>query len=203
MPMLVLDPEFQREVIADRRARGIDRFDEVWEGVYVMSPLADDQHQELATLLGSVFTFSIGPELGAKVRVGVNISDRSRGWKKNFRCLDVAVFLPGTTAINQGAFWQGGPDFAVEVRSRGDRSRKKLPFYASVGTRELLIVDRNPWALELYRLDDAALRSVGKLTPGDGATLRSAVVPLTFGLRDGAERPVIEVAHADGRRWDV
>jgi hypothetical protein len=201
--MLVLDPEFQRDVIADRRARGIDRFDEVWEGVYVMSPLADDQHQGIATRLGSILDMGADLPAGSLVRVGINISDRPKGWKKNFRCPDVAVFLPGTTAINQGAFWQGGPDFAVEVRSRGDRARKKLPFYASVGTRELLIVDRNPWALELYRLDDAALRLVGKLTPGDGAALRSAVVPLTFGLRAGAERPVIEVAHADGRRWDV
>ena len=52
-----------------------------------------------------------------------------------------------------GTFWYGGPDFAVEVISPFDRSRKKFEFYARVGVRELLLVNRKPWSLELYRLD--------------------------------------------------
>ncbi len=35
MEMLVLDRPFVEQVIADRQARGADKHDEVWDGVYV------------------------------------------------------------------------------------------------------------------------------------------------------------------------
>ena len=92
-----------------------------------------------------------------KVMAGVNVSDREHGWKKNYRCPDVVVFLNHTKAVDCDTFWFGGPDFAVEIASPGDRSREKLEFYAKVGTRELLLVDRKPWSLELYRLDGEKL----------------------------------------------
>ena len=45
MSLLVSDPELKERLLAERRASGGDRYDEVWDGVYVMSPLADDEHQ--------------------------------------------------------------------------------------------------------------------------------------------------------------
>ena len=48
MVMVVFDRDEQRELIKDRRARGIDRFDEVWDGIYIMSPIADNEHQFVA-----------------------------------------------------------------------------------------------------------------------------------------------------------
>jgi Uma2 family endonuclease len=203
MAMLVLDRDFERRVIARRRRLGIDRFDEVWEGVYVMAPLADDVHQEIATLLAATLALQADLPQGTKVRAGVNVSDRVADWKTNFRCPDVVVFLPGTAAVNHDAFWHGGPDFAVEVRSRGDRARKKLPFYAKVGTREVLLVERKPWSLELFRLRDGQLASVGRSTLDAPAALPSTVLPLAFRLVGGAERPRIELAHADGRTWII
>jgi len=62
----------------------------------------------------------------------------------------------------------GGPDFAVEILNPGDRTPEKLPFYASVNVRELLVVDRDPWSLELFRLcDGQCYRSerLSSLTP--------------------------------------
>ena len=76
---------------------------------------------------------------------GCNVSDQPERWKRNYRCPDVAVFLPGNPAEDRGTHWYGGPDFAAEVHSRFDRSRKKFGFYAKVGVRELLLVDRHPW----------------------------------------------------------
>ncbi len=201
MAVLVLDPEDQRAMIARRRRLGIDRYDEVWEGTYLMSPMANDEHQELIQQFISILGVHADLPAGTKVRPGVNISDRVEGWKKNYRCPDVVVFLPDTTAVCHDVFWHGGPDFAVEVRSRGDRTRRKLPFYASVGTREVLVVDRNPWRLQLYRLADGRMISAGVSTLENHESLPSAVLPLTFRLIAGPERPVIDVAHADGRRW--
>ena len=204
MPLLITDPETQKAIIRSRRRLGLDKFDEVWNGVYVMSPLADDLHQAISLRLAGILDLLAGLPAGSLVRAGVNLSDRPEAWTKNYRCPDVVVFLPDTTAINHGEFWEGGPDFAVEVRSPGDRSRKKLPFYGRVGTRELLIIDRKPWALELYRLDEAStLRSVGKISAGEGE-LASEVVPLRFSLRPEGDRPRIVVTHANGQPvWEI
>src|SRR5207249_2384332 len=101
----------------------------------------------------------------AAVYAGVNVSDREVKWRKSFRCPDVAVFFPGNPAQDRKTHWFGGPDFAIEIISPYDRSRRKLPFYAKVGVRELLLVDRRPWALELYRLEANALQPVGRSTP--------------------------------------
>jgi Uma2 family endonuclease len=183
---------------------GHDRFDEVWEGVYVMNPLADWDHQvlvgNLTMCLGSVIRDS---RLG-QVLPGVNVSDRREGWEKNFRCPDVAVFLNDCKAVNCGTFAFGGPDFAVEIVSPGDRSREKLDFYAKVGTRELLIVDRKPWALELYRLQGETPTRVGKSTLVKRDWLSSEVVPLKFRLVAGKSRPEIEAVHGTTRKkWHI
>jgi Uma2 family endonuclease len=98
-------------------------------------------------------------------------------------------------------FWFGGPDFGIEIVSPDDRSRQKLGFYEKVGTRELLLIDRDPWRLELYRLTHGELSLVGASTPDDPQPLRSEVLGLTWRLVAGQPRPQIEIAHDDGRRW--
>jgi len=44
MALVSLEPtELKRLIIRQRRESGADRFDEVWDGVYVLAPLADNQ----------------------------------------------------------------------------------------------------------------------------------------------------------------
>jgi Uma2 family endonuclease len=138
-----------------------------------------------------------------KVRPNVNISDRDEGWTENYRGPDVAVFLHGTKAVNRKTHWVGGPDFAIEILSEGDRAREKLDFYAKVRVRELLLIDRDPWRLELYRLALRRLGLMGTSTPKEGKALPSRVLPLTFRLVADRPRPTIEVVNADGRRWET
>ncbi len=45
--MLIEDPRLEKELIAQRQAWGADHHDEVWEGVYFMAPLPNNEHQEL------------------------------------------------------------------------------------------------------------------------------------------------------------
>jgi Uma2 family endonuclease len=203
MPMLVNNPELEEAIIADRRAKGIDQMDEVWEGVYMMAPLADDEHQELQARLVTVLTTVVDfPGLG-KVRAGANITNRRSDWMSNFRVPDVLVFLEGTNAQNRHSHWFGGPDFAVEIISPDDRSREKLDFYTSVGVRELLIIDRNPWQLELFRLVDGKLRSEAIATEGNGLTIDSDVVPISLRLVHGQTRPGLAVTSRDGKAWTI
>ncbi len=204
MTAVILDRRLERAMVARRRRLGIDGRDEVWNGVYVMAPEADVEHQEFAFDLAAVFAEAIKrPGLG-RCTHGVNISDRKRGWTKNFRVPDAAVFLNGTTAEMCGEFWFGGPDFAVEIVSPRDRTRKKLPFYEKVNTRELLIIDRRPWKLTLFRLTDSKLVDVGQSTVDNSRTLASQVVPLSFRLIGDPTQPAMEVSHHNGhQRWRV
>jgi Putative restriction endonuclease len=81
-------------------------------------------------------------------------------------------------------------------------SHEKMDFYAANGVRELLIIDRDPWAIELYRLSEGALKPVGTVRVEQDAPLTSTVVPAAFRLVSGEPRPRIEVASTrDDRRW--
>jgi Uma2 family endonuclease len=204
MAVLVHDPSLERDLKAEREATGADRWDEVWEGVYVMPPLPNDEHQQLAMGIGAIYQDVVGwPGLG-DVRVGVNVSDRKQGWKRNYRAPDVAVFLKGGRAENCGTHWCGGPDSAVEILSPRDRTRDKLPFYARIGMRELLLIDRKPWKLELYELREGQLALTGLATLKKPVVLSSVVLPLTFQLLPGRPRPQIKVVHRDGTKdWTV
>src|SRR5436190_23193317 len=100
MSMLIHDQDVEQATIADRQARGIDQWDEVWEGVYVMPPIANDEHQELQLALATIFQIAIKWAGLGEARAGMNVSDRKVDWKYNFRCLDIAVFMNGTKAEN-------------------------------------------------------------------------------------------------------
>ncbi|HEV3166591.1 MAG TPA: Uma2 family endonuclease [Isosphaeraceae bacterium] len=202
MRMLILDPTEQKRLIRRRRAIGADRFDEVWDGVYVIAPTADNEHQYVAGKLVSALDQAISRTSSARVYPGVNVSDRADDWKKNYRCPDVAVFLPGNPARDSGTHWLGWPDFAIEIVSSHDRSRRKLPFYAKVGVRELLLVNRRPWSLDLYRLREQALELAGRSSLETPQTLASDVLPLTFRLVAAEDRPQIEVSLVGGpEKW--
>lgn len=205
MPVYLTDPDLEEQLKAEREVSGGDRYDEVWDRVTFMPPLANIEHQALGTDLAIVYHLAVGEAVRGRVFAGgVNISDREDNWKHNYRCPDVSIFLPENPARDCGTHWWGGPDFATEIVSRWHRTREKLPFYASIRVRELLVVDRDPWALELHRLEQGQLLSVGKTDLNHPSILISTVLPLTFGLLPGIPRPRIEVRHQDGvRRWEV
>ncbi len=202
MPTLIFDAALEERLLAERAASGADRYDEVWDGIYMMAPMPNDEHQQIVSRLAAIFQEVIDwPGLG-HVRPGVNVSDRKEDWTNNYRVPDVAVFLESGLAENCDAFWYGGPDFAVEVISTGDQTLKKIDFYSRVSVRELLLIDREPWELRLLRLENGRLQeaAVGTI---DGDTIVSEVLPFAFALRQGLKRPGIHTVHNDGKSWTV
>lgn len=204
MATVILDEQFAEKLIAERQEKGLDRYDEVWEGTYMMAPLANNEHQELASRLTSVF-IQIADE-STRVFAGTNVSDREIDWTKNYRCPDVAVFLHDNVAVDQNSHWYGGPNLAVEIVSKGDRSRDKLDFYSSVSTGELLIVDRDPWQLELYRRRQTVLELVGVAKP-DELTITINTLALEARLipsADADKRPKIQLTHVPTQKtWSI
>jgi Uma2 family endonuclease len=202
MPKMILPRDDLRSLIRERRRSGAGLFDEVWNGVYVMSPDPDNEHQHIAGHLLAALIQALGHLPGITVYPTINVTNRQEKWRKNYRSPDVSVFLPGNPAEDRRSHWLGGPDFLVEIRSPGDLTRKKFAFYTAVGVREILIVERQPWQLELYHRDGFSWNLVGVSAPGQNPSLASAVLPLTVRLIPGTPRPQIEVARtSDGQRW--
>ena len=204
MATVVLDRGLAEQLREERAAARSDRWDEVWEGTYMMVPLPNIEHQDFVIRLAAIFRDTLGWDSDDIVLPGANVSDRQKDWEHNYRCPDVVVYRAGTHAKNCGTHWYGGPDLAVEVVSEDDRTRDKIPFYSKVGTRELLVIDRDPWSLELLRLSAKKLRSVGVSSGKRGRILQSRVLPLSFRLVSGQRRPTIEVVRStDGKTWTV
>jgi Uma2 family endonuclease len=205
MASIILDADLERKLIEERRARGADRFDEVWDGTYIMSPLADNEHQRLVARLTTALVQVIEESRLGSVYPGCNVTDQPTDWTKNYRVPDVAVFLNGTHAVDRQSYWFGGPDLAIEIVSEGDRSRDKFDFYASIVTREVLVIDRDPWQLELYRLQSGLLRMVGTNKPGDSQPIISEVAGLSFALEEShgeTQRPRLKMVQLEtGSTW--
>lgn len=195
MAVLVLDPDLESHLKAVRRENDSDGHDEVWEGLHVIAPLPNNSHQRIQGRIVAVLHAALGWDPEITIAPGANVSDREKDWQCNYRAPDVVVYLPGNRAKDMGTHWVGGPDFLVEIVSPFDRSRDKLPFYADVGVREVLIVDRNPWSLELYvsgKKQAGSMQLSGRATL-KGAPLASSVLPLTFQLVSARPRPRIKV----------
>jgi Uma2 family endonuclease len=195
--MRILEPAIIRELIRDRQQRGIDKYDEVWDGVYVMPPLANNPHQRLVMDSTVILYQVITQEGRGQVLPGANVSDRRHHWDKNFRGPDVVVVLDDSRAVDCTTHWMGGPDFLIEIQSPGDDTDAKLPFYSAVQVRELLIIHRDTRVLRFYRHDGQQLAPVGPVKVEGKEWLTSAVVPLAFRRSGRRRNPRTEVRRTD------
>lgn len=134
MRTLVLDPPSAglEKVLEQRRRSGLDRLDEVWEGVYHMVPAPSFGHahitQQLAELLGQpARAAGLIPAMG-EFNLGESEHD--------FRVPDGGLHRPGASGT-----WLPTAALVVEIVSPGDESWEKLPFYAAHEVDEVLIVD--------------------------------------------------------------
>ena len=170
----------------------------------MMAPMRNHEHQLLVGRFTRVLDEVVTDANFGEVVPGVNVSDRVEGWESNYRVPDVAVFLKTTRAVNHDQFWHGGADFVVEIVSPHDQTREKLGFYGAIGTRELLVVDRDPWRLELYRHDGNSLPQVSTSLVHDENWIISDVLGLKMCLEPDSVRPRIDVCHtASGRQWRI
>ncbi|MCI0460323.1 MAG: Uma2 family endonuclease [Gemmataceae bacterium] len=199
------DPLLIDAFIRERQERGIDKYDEIWEGVYVVPPLANLPHQDLALALAVILYNVVVLEDRGRVQAGANVSDRREDWEYNCRVPDVVVVLNEGRAVACGTHWMGGPDFLIEIKSPGDETEEKIPFYAKLKVRELLIIHRDTRELRLYRHNGRKLVAVKAAAHQGGKWLLSQVLPLAFRLGGTEDNPTTEVSRTDGQpgRWTV
>lgn len=201
MTMLIQEPSISRQIIRQRRELGIDGRDEIWDGVYVVTPLANLEHQDLVgALLAILFQVVCVPKRG-RVQPGANVSDRKENWKENFRIPDLVVALNESNACDCGTHWFGGPDFLVEVISPEESyQEEKRAFYERIGVRELLTVNRDTRHLALYRSTENALALTGQSDSSNSSELDSMVLPLSFRWTGTEQAPRTKVDQTDGDR---
>jgi Uma2 family endonuclease len=203
--LLLLDRDLIREFIQDRRDRGADRYDEVWEGVYIVSPLADLRHQELVAGLSAILFDVVNKEGRGRVFPGANVSDRRTRWRHDFRTPDVVVVLDNGRAVDCTTHFMGEPDFLIEIESPGDETEEKIAFYSRLGVRELLLIRRDSCHMLLCRHDGRNLVSVLETRRQSGKWLASEIVPLAFRRKKLRGGPRVEVQRTDGvpGHWTV
>ena len=127
MTMLIDNPRLEEELKAQRKAWGADHHDEVWEGVYFMAPLPNDEHQELVqyftvALHAVVTTAGLG-----EVRPGVNLAGTDEGWEHDYRAPDVVVFLASGSAENCDTHWAAPPTSSSRSPAPATAATKSSP----------------------------------------------------------------------------
>ena len=134
VPALVLGtPPPELEALLERRRQaGVDRLDEVWQGVRHIVPGPSIEHadisQQLAVLLDGPARAAGLPPTMSEFNLGESEHD--------FRVPDGGLHRPGASGV-----WQATAAAVVEILSPGDESRQKLPFYADHDVDEVLLVD--------------------------------------------------------------
>jgi Uma2 family endonuclease len=203
--LLIRDAGLADHLIQERKRKGIDRYDEVWEGMYVMPSMPSNAHQELVHDLDTILDEVVKRAGLGKSYPGANVSDRRKGWEQNHRVPDILVVLKNSRAIDCGTHFCGGPDFLVEIQSPGDDTEEKVPFYGKIGVRELLIIHRDKRALRLLRLEGEELVLVEPSPLQGKEWLVSAMLPLAFRrtVSNGTARTQVRRTDGNAGLWTV
>lgn len=182
----------------DERARlGLDRFDEIWEGVLHMVPRPSFDHQHLGTKLVAF----LEPRLAARgVRVLYETGVfRPGAGGKDYRIPDL-VFFPADRhdLIGQEGV-VGAPSAVLEIRSPDDETYDKFPFWAALAVAEVIVIEPARRAAEVYRLAGAGYVAT---SADDRGRVHAASVDVRFSTVAGADAPRLRVA-ADGDAVEI
>ncbi|MBA3509493.1 MAG: Uma2 family endonuclease [Thermoleophilaceae bacterium] len=134
MSTLVLGrPPPELEALLERRRKaGVDRLDEVWQGVRHMVPGPSFEHARMSQQLAEL----LGPPARAAGLVAA-MSEFNLGESEyDFRVPDGGLHRTGAAGV-----WLATAAVVVEILSPGDESWQKLPFYADHHVDEVLLVD--------------------------------------------------------------
>lgn len=188
MRALVLEPDAHFLAwLDDRRRRGVDRFDEVWDGVLHVVPFPGFDHQDFEGELEVVLR-RVTAATNLKVLHNFGVYDPIKG-EKNLRGPDVLV--AALSHISQRGV-EGRAELVVEILSPNDESRDKFGFYAGCGIPEFWIIHPVTRVAEVYVLDHGTY--VDQPVAPDG-TIEAPRLGLTLRVVDG---PKLRITWADG-----
>jgi len=152
MRTVILDPPTAGldELVERRRRSGLDRLDEVWEGVRHMVPAPSGAHASLEWQLAAILR-PLAKAAGLEAIGQFNVGESER----DFRVPDGGLHR----AAPRGT-WFATAALVVEIVSPGDETWEKLPFYAAHQVDELLIVDPQKRTVDWLALEHGEYRPV-------------------------------------------
>ena len=180
--------QVDEEELARRKLTGIDRYDEMWEGVLHMAPAPAYEHQRIVTGIDRF----LGPLCEGHGRgvlaLGINVFADASG-SQDYRIPDFSFVTAGREHIVAPDGIRGsGPDAVIEIRSPEDETYDKLPFFARLGVREVIVVQRDSRETEIYRLAGSQYVAVARDLQG---WARSDVLKVRF-TRTDSNRLIVE-----------
>jgi hypothetical protein len=131
-------------LIARRHQLGLDKFDEVWEGDYHMAPMAHSSQGWIQDELSRALH-----QLG-RPRDLIGSGPVNIGSPDDFRVPDWVLYR----GSRPNSTWVPTATIVVEIESPDDESWEKLPFYASRGVEEVLIVSPPTRSMTWLILED-------------------------------------------------
>lgn len=190
-PGIVSDPVLVRQLMDERARLGIDMFDEVWEGVLHMNPFPAPEHNLIqAELIAFILPLRRTEGL---LYPTTGIRPPGSGLK-NFRGPDLSFVSNDRAALVAESWIEGAPDAVIEIYSPGDETYEKLPFYAKLGVREAIIIDRDTREVELFRPQGDDMLAV---LPAPDGSLVSETLQIVLRRIDGREgRGLLELSDA-------
>lgn len=152
-------PQELQALMDRRRARGLDGYDEVWDGEYHVAPAASSRHGAVqAAVLALLRERAVDPRLV--------VGPFNLGAADNYRVPDGGLLRDGESGL-----YVPTAALVVEVISPDDESYAKLDHYAQHDVEELIYLDPEEHDVQLRRLTAGTYQSVERL----------AVVDLTVG----------------------
>ena len=171
-------------VIDDRRRLGIDALDECWAGEWhLVNPPKSWHGRLLVDLL-----YVLIPHARARGLEPYGDTTGLFAAPDDWRVPDHLYARPDDRR-DEGFV---SAELVVEIRSAGDDTYRKLPFYAGRGVAEVLVVDEAR-RVALYRLDGAG--TLVPVRPRPDGPVRSDVLGVTFATADG---PRLRIAWEGG-----
>ena len=145
-----------RRWLEERTSSEAAQWDEMWNGVLHMPPMPNAMHQDFSLDLASYLKWRWAKPVGGLVRQEVNLTapESEADWTRNYRIPDVVLVDAARMHIDKNEYMVGAPLAVVEIRSPGDETYGKFPFYAGLGVPEVWVFDRDSRVPELYVLND-------------------------------------------------
>jgi Uma2 family endonuclease len=167
MATVVLDPyAYELDALKERRrVSGLDRLDEVWDGVLHMVPAPSFGHASIGQQLAEI----LGPLARAAELVPTMQEFNLGDSEADFRVPDGGLHRPGAEGV-----WLPTAALVVEIVSPGDETWQKLPFYAAHDVDEVLIVDPQERAIHWLGLTGGDYRPIERSGLIDLATTELA-----------------------------
>ena len=142
----------REEELADRRSKGLDRWDEMWEGVLHMTPAPSLEHQRALDAMIEFLRPLLRETRRGTLFSGINVF-RERGTILDYRIPDLTFVATGREhVLHEDGVRGEGPDAVIEIRSPEDETYDKLPFYSALGVREVIVCHRDSKEVEVFRL---------------------------------------------------